>query len=149
MSKSTIKSKGKHKTKPKSKSNPKYNSKNIQSTSLKKLISKTIAERKDLSKSQNNLAAKIIEINNKQATLPNYSYSKSISSSYSTTIHNGEVNRAGKEVIDDSTKPFIQVSELHNNHLDQYIIPRNQSNKTMHNKKPRKIKKTKIAKKVK
>jgi hypothetical protein len=52
--------------------------------------------------------------------------SRSFSSSFSSSMqmHNGKVHSISKKVINDSTKPFIQVSEEHNGQTEKYIIPR-------------------------
>lgn len=52
--------------------------------------------------------------------------SRSFSSSFSSSMqmHNGKVHSVSKKVINDSTKPFIQVSEEHNGQTENYIIPR-------------------------
>ena len=85
--------------------------------------------------------------------------SKSISSTLTGSIYNGQVHTMGKEVINDSTKPFIQVSEMHNGHLENYMIPRehNKMNQGLQlaehisskSKKIKQTKKTKHAKKAK
>lgn len=120
------------------------------SNRLENLLNTISNNRSAMTKSEINLPARLMQHSNisSSSTKP-VIYSKSISSSFSSTMHNGEVHRTGKEVIDDSSKPFIQVSELHNNHLDQYMIPRNQHiGKHMEHNKIKKTKKTKRTQKT-
>ena len=53
------------------------------------------------------------------------SYSKTISSTYSDVMENGHSHSEGKKVINDSTKPYVQIDELHNGHIEHYMVPRN------------------------
>ena len=53
------------------------------------------------------------------------SYSKTISSTYSDVMKNGHSHSEGKKVINDSTKPYVQIDELHNGHIEHYMVPRN------------------------
>lgn len=131
---------------------------------LEYLLNNISNNRRGLVKSDINLPARLM-VNEKMKSSSNtinlkpQIYSKSISSSFSSTMHNGHMHSVGKEVINDSTKHYIQVAELHNGHLDKYIIPRNQSsihsnnlsrnpNKPrISNKKTKKTKTSKISKK--
>lgn len=118
-----------------------HTSKSNTTKQFKKLLNYISNNRSETSKSDLNLPARLIQ-NDKpisKITKP-LIYSKLISSSYTTSMHNGDIHSAGKEVIDDSTKPYIQVSELHNNYLDQYMIPRNQLNKNINKQKIIKLK---------
>ena len=129
---------------------------------LEYLLNNISNNRRGLVKSDINLPARLM-VNERKSSRNTINikpqiYSKSISSSFSSTMHNGHIHSVGKEVINDSSKPYIQIAELHNGHLDKYIIPRNQSSKPSNssnpskpisNKKTKKIKKTKISKKTK
>ena len=84
---------------------------------------------KNFKKSQNNLASKLISINNidKPAKSGNkslndkvYTYSKT--SSMSSVMKNGELHSQGKEIINDSTKPYLEVKEMHNGKISQFTI---------------------------
>ena len=136
----------------------------INANRLENLLNNISNNRRELTKSDINLPARLMQNGNKSSNPQSKPLivSKSISSSYAATMQNGEVHTAGKEVINDSTKPYIQVSELHNGHLGKYMIPRNQSSQyklfsnptnTMHKmkkyKKTKKTKKTKTPKKTK
>lgn len=130
---------------------------------LEYLLNNISNNRSGLVKSDINLPARLM-VNEKMKSSSNtinlkpQIYSKSISSSFSSTMHNGHMHSVGKEVINDSSKPYIQVAELYNGHLDKYMIPRNQSsihsnnlssnsNKPkISNKKTKKTKKTKTSK---
>ena len=123
---------------------------------LEYLLNNISNNRRGLVKSDINLPARLM-VNEKMKSSSNtitikpQIYSKSISSSFSSTMHNGHIHSVGKEVINDSSKPYIQVAELHNGHLDKYIIPRNQSSipikPRISNKKIKKTKTSKISKK--
>jgi hypothetical protein len=122
----------------------------ISSKSLENLIANTLNSRKDLTKSETNLPARLLAMNmsNRKPTFPiQQNYSKSISSTYSSTMHNGEVHSVGKKIVNDSTKPFVQVEEMHNGQVDHYMIPRkqisNSSNSSVLNSKTSKTSKRK------
>lgn len=101
----------------------------MSSKSLGDLIVNTMNSRKDLTKSETNLPAKLLAMNmaNRPIRPIQQSYSKSVSSTYSSSMHNGEVHSEGKQIVNDSTKPFIQVAEMHNGQVENFMIPRNQS----------------------
>ena len=79
-------------------------------------------ERKNKTKSQSNLPARLMGMN--KMSNPQ-SYSKSVSSSYSSIIHNGHKHIKGKEVINDSTKPFIKINEMEDGSVNHYMVPKN------------------------
>jgi len=101
------------------------------------LITKFSQASKNVTKSQSNLPARLMKtrnvgsvrgmtsMNNMRNMQKPQSYSKSVSSSYSTVMNNGHIHSEGKKVINDSTKPFVQIDELHNGHVDHYMVPRN------------------------
>ena len=140
VAKSTRAKRTKTKSKPKRKHSSKPRNSNLPSISstsnrLENLLNDISNNRQGLVKSDINLPARLMQNGNKSYNPQSKPLivSKSISSSYAASLQNGEVHAAGKEVINDSTKPYIQVSELHNGHLDKYMIPRNQSRRKNYN----------------
>lgn len=142
--------------KPKSfkgKSNSKSKSHKSRMTSnssrLANLLNTISNNRNMMTKSEINLPARLM-----QSQSPNQQaleYSKSVSSTMTSSMHNGELHSSGKQVINDSTKPYIQVAELHNGQVEHFMIPRNQSRQIVLNhsmkvnlakKKTKKTKKT-------
>jgi len=123
-SKSNSMSNSMSKYKSKSKSNSTHKS-------LLDLIKHISASRSNMRKSQNNLPVKLMKINKKQSsTSPRVfskSFSKSRSSAYSSIVKNGKIqtHRKGKEIINNSTKPFIQIKEMNNGDIHHYIVPKN------------------------
>ena len=96
--------------------------------------------RNNISKSQNNLPAHLINMNkknnktNKTNIQPNVftksfnkSFSKSATSSYSSVMKNGKtkIHSEGKEIINNSTKPFIEIHEMDNGSIKHYMVPKN------------------------
>jgi hypothetical protein len=150
MPKSMPKSKSKSKSKQKhnkSKSKSKTGSHDIiVSKRLVNLLNTISNNRRGLEKSEINLPARLMQNKNVSNMPQHLEYSKSVSSTYTSSIHNGEIHSAGKEVVNDSTKPYIQVAELHNGDVQYYKISRNQSS---HHHNPSKAKKTMRAKKTK
>jgi len=135
-SKTTPKRK-KSKTTPKRKKtipNNNKNNNNIQQNkehqhqNILNLIAKFTESKQNFNKSRNNLPAKLMKINNMK-TVNNMhktqSYAKSISSSYSSVMKNGITHSSGKEIINESTKPYIRINEMHNGHIDKYMVPKN------------------------
>lgn len=92
------------------------------------LIKHITADRKGLTKSQTNLPAKLNSLSSHH-TIPkqpeNYSYSKTISSTFSSVVHNGKAHSEGKIITNESNKPFLDVKEMHNGELEHFIIPKN------------------------
>jgi hypothetical protein len=78
-------------------------------------------KKNNLFKMNNNLSAKLISMTSQT---PNHVYKKSVSSTYSSIVKNGKMHQEGKQIINDSTKPFIQISELNNNKVSHFMIPR-------------------------
>ena len=121
----------------------------------------------NLRKSQNNLPAQLMKLkastssnlNHKQqsqrANVFTNSFSKSLSSSFSSVTKNGETHKKGKTVINNSTRPFIEIKEMDNNNIRHYMVPKNTipyksnlfmtQNSTI-SKQPTKTKKTKKSK---
>jgi len=52
-------------------------------------------------------------------------FSKSISSSYSSFTKNGETHSEGKKILNNSTKPFIEITEMENGNSQHFMIPKN------------------------
>ena len=92
---------------------------------LLKLFSNINNNRKNLSKSQSNLPAQLININSKNITpLSNKVIAKSVSSTFSSVIHNGHRHSQGKQIVNDSTKPYLQIDEMENGNIQHYMIPK-------------------------
>ena len=115
------------------------------SNRLANLLNTISNNRSTMTKSAINLPARLMQNTHLYQTHQQQplEYSKTISSTFTSSMHNGEVHSTGKEVINDSTKPFIQVAELHNGQLEHYMIPKKQSrlvipSKTKKNKKTKK-----------
>ena len=128
-------------------SNNNYESSQHQSKNLIDLITRISQASKNRSKSQSNLPARLMMMKNmsKKNTMIRpmirpmmhmnpmkmniiqkpQSYSKTISSTYSDVMKNGHSHSEGKKVINDSTKPYVQIDELHNGHIEHYMVPRN------------------------
>ena len=107
---------------------------------LVKLILKLKKANKDTRKSQNNLPARIMRLNTPQIVSyteqispmgkslkisKSKSYSKAVNSTFSSLTHNGHTHSKGKKIINESTKPFLKVDEMHNGKVHQYMIPKN------------------------
>jgi hypothetical protein len=69
---------------------------------------------------------------NQHSKMETSNYSRSVSSTYSSSMHNGQVHSVGKEFINDSRNPFILVKEVHNGHQEEYIIPKKNSKPSKH-----------------
>lgn len=123
--------------------------------SILDIINYLSLHRNNLRKSQNNLPAHLMKLkststsslrkpeihNAQQAQQPKVftnSFSKSMSSSFSTVTKNGETHNKGKTVINNSTQPFIEIKEIENNNVRHYMVPKNtipyKSNLIMANK---------------
>ena len=113
-----VKSKSKSKTKSKSKS-----LKSSKQSQIINIFEKLSSSRNNIAKSRNNLPAKIMELNGQETT--SKSYSKSVSSTYSQVMHDGHIHTEGKQVINDSTKPFVLINEMQNGSVQHYMMPKN------------------------
>lgn len=87
------------------------------------LVNDINTTRKDLTKMQTNLPAKLMQIN-AEHNKPQV-YAKSVSSSFSSVMHNGHSHSQGKQIVNDSTKPFIQIDEMLNGNVKHYMVPKN------------------------
>ena len=93
------------------------------------LITKISQERKNKTKSQTNLVAKIMRIPSMSSSMSKMTkpktYAKSVSSYYSTMTHNGESHNKGKKVVNESTKPYLEIDELKDGQVQHYMLPKN------------------------
>ena len=91
------------------------------------IIAKLSKASRNSTKSQSNLPARLMKLQTNTklnpSTLRN-TYHKSISSSYSRIMKNGNTHTEGKQIIDNSNKPFIEIDEMYNGKVQQFMIPR-------------------------
>ena len=60
-----------------------------------------------------------------KASTPNTQiFSKSMSSSYSSFTENGKTHSEGKAIVNNSTKPFIEITEMENGKTERFMIPK-------------------------
>ena len=81
-------------------------------------------------KNNKNISQNMLKLN-KPYTSNDKSYYKSISSSYSSVTKDGNTHSQGKKITNVSTKPFLQVEEMHDGHTQHFFIPKN-TIKTLH-----------------
>ncbi len=100
--------------------------------SLYDLITKISKERQNKTKSQTNLAARLMRMPSSKSNMSRISimskpktYSKSVSSYYSTVMHNGETHNKGKKIVNESTNPNLEIDEMENGQVQHYMIPKN------------------------
>ena len=86
------------------------------------LISMISQARKNKTKSQSNLPARLMKMNMDKTSK---NYEKSVSSSYSSVMHNGHKHIKGKQVINNSSDPFIKINEMEDGQIHQYMVPKN------------------------
>jgi hypothetical protein len=127
------------------KSNPIRKINNIHS--MVNMVNTIANNRSSLVKTDTNLPAKLMSMDNYKPMKPMKpmkhmkGYSTSVSSIYSSAMHNGKIHSASKEVIDDSRTPYIQVKETHNGQYEEYVIPKTQIQSSItKGKKTKKIK---------
>jgi hypothetical protein len=128
------------------------------------LIKNISTSRQTMTPSKSNLAARLMTMHTQQPMIKQpmqhqHSRSFSSSSSFSSLMHNGHVQSQGKQVVNDSTKPYLAVKEMHNGHVNSFMIPKDTIpyNKpsiasmivSQHMSKPKHTKKTKTSKKSK
>ena len=92
------------------------------------LIKKITQASKYRNKSKNNLPAHLMKLN-LSSTNTNKGpkvYSKSVSSTYSSMMHNGHEHSKGKKIVNESTNPFIKIDEMEDGSVQQYVVPRNE-----------------------
>ena len=98
------------------------------------IIKNISISRNNLRKSQNNLPARLMNMSQSKSQLlnlsepqvDNKSFSKSISSSFSSISKNGKTlsHSQGKEIINNSRKPFIEIKEMENGDVQHYMVPK-------------------------
>jgi hypothetical protein len=86
------------------------------------LISMISQARKNKTKSQSNLPARLMKMNMDKKSK---NYEKSVSSSYSSVMHNGHKHIKGKQVINNSSEPFIKINEMEDGQVHHYMVPKN------------------------
>ena len=119
--------------------NPRNPRNMISKERLINLVNDINTTRKDLSKMETNLPAKLMQINIKNNIKKHKSkynnkhkfsgkpqvYAKSVSSTFSSIMHNGHTHSQGKKIINNSTKPYVQIDEMQNGNVQHYMIPKN------------------------
>jgi hypothetical protein len=109
------------------------NSRNIQpqthhmnQQNLFNLITKISQERQNKTKSQTNLPARLMRIPSSMSKMSQpKTYAKSVSSYYSTMTHNGESHNKGKKIVNESTKPYLEIDEMRDGQIHHYMLPKN------------------------
>ena len=100
------------------------NNKNTIKNNINKLIDNTFTS--DLQNTVNvpniNPLSHTMDLNIPLHSDSNY---KSVSSSFSSMTQDGQTKSAGKTIINDSNKSYLQVEEIENGNTNQYIIPKN------------------------
>ena len=90
------------------------------------LITKISQERKHKTKSQTNLVAKIMRLPSMDSRMSKpKTYAKTESSYYSTMTHNGESHNKGKKIVNESTKPYLEIDEMQDDQVQHYMLPKN------------------------
>ena len=96
------------------------------------LIAKISKERQNKTKSQTNLAARLMRMPSSKSNISRISivskpktYAKSVSSYYSSVMHNGETHNKGKKIVNESTNPNLEIDEMENDQVQHYMIPKN------------------------
>ena len=66
---------------------------------------------------------------------PNYnsSFSKTVSSSFSSVSRDGHTHSKGNKIVNDSNKPYLQIDEMLDGNTQHYYIPKSTINTTPHN----------------
>ena len=90
-------------------------------TNLIDLINMITQARQNKTKSQTNLAARMINMNKQEPK----SYSKSVSSTFTGLVQDGHKHVKGKQVINNSTKPFLEINEMQDGQVEHFMIPKN------------------------
>ena len=91
---------------------------------LAALIKATIEKSQNISRSKLNLAAKLINLNKKEK-LNTTSYSKRFQSTYTSINKNGKHSEYGQSILNESTKPFIEIKKIKNGKLTISKIVKN------------------------
>ena len=77
------------------------------------LIENTVKNSINKSRSQSNLASKLIDMNKGKIS----SYSKTFQSTYTSINKNGKHSEIGQSILNESTKPYIEIKNLKNGKL--------------------------------
>ena len=134
--------KGKSKSSPKSTTSTKSSTKSNNNKTIVDIINTLLRPNQNFRKSQNNLPARLMKLNAPNHKVQHYKnthlsnkenplttntqiLSKTMSSSYSSFTENGKTHSEGKEIINNSTKPFIEVTEMENGKTERFMIPKN------------------------
>ena len=64
---------------------------------------------------------------------PNSSFSKTVSSSFSSVMRDGRTHSKGNKIVNDSNKPYLQIDEMLDGNTQHYYIPKSTINTTPHN----------------
>ena len=90
------------------------------------LITKISQERKNKTKSQTNLVAKIMRLPSMSSKMSQpKTYAKSVSSYYSSITRNGKSHNKGKKIVNESTKPYLEIDEMQDGQIQHYMLPKN------------------------
>ena len=93
---------------------------------LLNLITKISQERQNQTKSQTNLPARLMRMPSSMSRMSKpKTYAKSVSSYYSTMTHNGESHNKGKKIVNESTKPYLEIDEMQDDQVQHYMLPKN------------------------
>jgi len=87
--------------------------KNKKQQKLITLIENTVKNSIHKSRSQSNLASKLIDMNKGKTS----SYSKMFQSTYTRINKNGKHSEIGQSILNESTKPYIEIKNLKNGKL--------------------------------
>ena len=134
--------KGKSKSTSKSTISTKSSTKSNNNKTIVDIINTLLRPNQNFRKSQNNLPARLMKLNAPNHKVQHYKnthlsnkenplttntqiLSKTMSSSYSSFTENGKTHSEGKEIINNSTKPFIEVTEMENGKTERFMIPKN------------------------
>ena len=123
-----------------SKSTPKSSHKSNNNKNSVDIIKTLLRPNQNFRKSQNNLPARLLKLNGttrgqhyknthisskeKPLSINTQIVSKTMSSSYSSFTENGKTHSEGKEIINNSTKPFIEITEMENGKTERFMIPK-------------------------
>jgi hypothetical protein len=91
-------------------------------SSLAKIVKVAVNNSNGRSKSQSNLASKIINMSSNDTVVS--SHSKAQQSSYASVTVNGKTKEYGQAISTDSSKPYINAAKLNNGKLYISRIPK-------------------------
>lgn len=90
--------------------------------SLMTLFKRAIESTHNKTKSETNLASRLLDTPNSKVSVKGFS--KSIQSAYSSVTTNNKTVEQGQTIINDSRKPFIEIAKLQNGKIEKYQIRR-------------------------